>query len=381
MIYLDNAATTYPKPPIVLNTISASLKKYGANPGRSGHDMSMSAAEEIYNCRKTCAEFFNAPGPECVIFTSNCTHATNMVIKGLLKPGDHVVLSCLEHNAVSRPVHALEKNGVTYTKALVYPYDNDQTVNSFREAICEDTKLVVCMHASNVLGLRLPIERICALAHQYNIFTMIDAAQTAGVLDIDVQDIGIDFLCASGHKSLYGPMGTGVLITDEGSLLSPFIEGGTGTDSLSLNQPETMPEHLESGTPNMPGICGLQAGIRFIQKLTLPKILAHEHKLICKLYDRLSLMPNIKLYTKAPDVRFNVPLLSFNVDGKHSEEVSSFLNSHGVAVRAGLHCAAFAHSFLDTTNVGTVRVCPSIFTREKEIDMFIQLIKLLNKTV
>lgn len=379
MIYLDNAATTYPKPPIVLNAISTALKKYGANPGRSGHYMSMSAAEEIYNCRKTCANFFNAPGPECVIFTLNCTHATNIVIKGLLKPGDHVVLSCLEHNAVSRPVHALKEKGIDYTKALIYPYDNDQTVNSFREAFQENTKLVICMHASNVLGLRLPIERICALAHQYNIFTMIDAAQTAGVLDIDVRDIGIDFLCTSGHKSLYGPMGTGLLITDKGHLLSSFIEGGTGTDSLSLTQPDSMPEHLESGTSNMPGICGLQAGIKFIQKLTLSKILAHEHKLICKLYDKLSMMSHVKLYTKCPDTRFNVPLLSFNVTGKHSEEVSSFLNSHNIAVRSGLHCAAFAHSFLNTTNVGTVRVCPSVFTREKEIDMFVHLIKNIEK--
>ena len=324
MIYFDNAATTYPKPDIVKRSMMLAMRKYGANPGRSGHKMSMKAAKEVYDCRKACAKFFNASGPECVVFTLNCTHATNIVLKGILKPGDHVVISCLEHNAVTRPINTLELKGVTCTKATVYPYDNDKTVDAFRKSFTEKTRLVVCMHASNVLGIRLPVERICALAHQYNIFTMIDAAQTAGVLDIDMKDFGIDYLCTSGQ-------------------LSSLIEGGTGTDSLSPLQPSGMPEHLESGTPNMQGIVGLHAGIKFVSQMTIKRIFDHEFKLILRAYDGLSKMPHVILYTQRPEKEYSVPLLSFNVKGIHSEEVASFLNSNGCFTRAGFHCSGLAH--------------------------------------
>lgn len=212
MIYLDNAATTYPKPASVQNTVQIALKKYGANPGRAGHAMSLAAAEEIYRCRTAAADFFKAPGPECVAFTLNCTHAMNYVLKGLLKPGDHVVTSSLEHNAVMRPLQKLSENGVMFTVAKVFPGDNDATLNAFRNAIRENTKLIVCTHASNVWGIRLPVERIAALGHLYNIPIVVDCAQSAGVLPIDMAESGFDYLCVAGHKGLYGPMGTGMLV-------------------------------------------------------------------------------------------------------------------------------------------------------------------------
>ncbi len=384
MIYLDNAATTYPKPLAVKNAVSLSLKKYGANPGRSGHKMSMDAAEEIYRCRLAVSNFFNAGGAENVMFTLNCTQATNTVIKGLIKQGEHIVVSCLEHNAVMRPIQTLanEKN-VSYTEAKVYYQDNDKTLDSFRNAINEKTKLIVCIHASNVWGIRLPIERIAALGHQYNIPIMVDAAQSAGVLPIDVENDNIDYLCVAGHKGLYGPMGTGLLITKHGDKLKTLIEGGTGTNSISFEQPTVSPDKFESGTPNMPGISGLRAGIEFVNNKKIENIFKHEMKLITYLYDRLSLIEGVKLYTPRPTINYSVPLISFNIEGMLSEEVSYELNKNNIQVRAGLHCAAPAHKTFNTLETGAVRVCPSIFTTMREIDFLIlnikKIIKLSNK--
>lgn len=371
MIYLDNAATTFPKPMQVNRAIDTALKKYGANPGRSGHKMSMDAAEEIYRCRSALAELVHAPGEECVVFTMNCTEACNIVLKGLLKPEDHVVVSCLEHNAVMRPLKALMNRGITCTEAQIYPGDNDATVNAFRNAINAKTRLIVCMHASNVWGIRMPVERIAALGHEYGIPIMVDAAQSAGVLPIDLQDSGIDYLCLAGHKSLYGPMGTGALVTAQGAGLQTFIEGGTGTSSISFEQPETMPDRFESGTPNMPGIAGLRAGVEFVKWKKPEVIFRHESNLVLHLYDNLSSMEGVKLYMPRPDPRFFVPLLSFNLTGKSSEEVGQMLNQYGIAVRAGLHCAPTAHKVCGTLESGAVRVCPSAFTRREEIDQFI----------
>lgn len=367
MIYLDNAATTYPKPREVQNAMSDALRRYGANPGRAGHNMAMAASEEIFRCRTEAAEFFNAPGPECVAFTLNCTHALNYVIKGLLRPGDHVVISCLEHNAVVRPLHALKVFGVTYTEARVIPGDNDGTVNSFREALRPNTKLVVCSHASNVWGIRMPVERIAALVHQYDIPIAVDCAQTAGLLPIDMQGSGIDYLCVAGHKGLYGPMGTGMLITANGSSLSTVIEGGTGTDSINPQQPSDMPERMESGTQNMPGIAGLRAGIGFVHGRGTVKILAHETSLLRSLYRELASMDGVELYTPMPDPEYYVPVLAFNIRGMRSETVGRELNGLGVAVRAGLHCAPAAHRFMGTLETGAVRICPSVFSTAQDM--------------
>ena len=380
MIYLDNAATTFPKPQQVTNAVSYALKNYGANPGRSGHSMSIAGAEEIYHCRSDAADLFHAPGPECVVFTLNCTHATNMVLKGLLKPGDHVVTSCLEHNAVMRPLQAMSADGITFTAAQVYPEDNDATVNSFRQALQANTKLIICMQASNVWGIRLPVERIAALGKEYGIPIAIDCAQSAGVIPIDMQDSGFDYLCIAGHKGLYGPMGTGMLITANGPQLSTIIEGGTGTGSVSYTQPETMPDRFESGTPNVSGIAGLRAGMQFVKNRGISTIFNHELMLTQALYDRLSGMKGVILYTARPTTLYYVPVLSFNVEGKDSEQVCKKLNEFGIAVRAGLHCSPAAHTFMGTLRQGAVRVCPSAFSNMNEIQAFVlALMKILVK--
>lgn len=374
MIYLDNAATTYPKPEPVRRAVAAALQQYGANPGRAGHDMSMAAAEEIYRCRTAAAEFFRAPGPECVAFTLNCTHALNYVLKGLLKPGDHAVTSCLEHNAVARPLYALSKGGVEVTEARVFPGDNDATVDSFRRAIRPNTRLIVCTHASNVWGIRLPVERIAALGHEYRIPIAVDCAQSAGVLPVDMADSGIDYLCIAGHKGLYGPMGTGLLITAQGGGLATLVEGGTGTNSAEPEQPLSMPDRMESGTQNMPGIAGLRAGIEFVRSHGADRIFRHEIGLVQELYRRLAAMKSIRLYTEEPDPRYFAPVLSFNVGDLPSEEVGRKLNGYGIAVRAGLHCAPAAHRFCGTLRQGAVRICPSVFTRREEIGRLVQVL-------
>lgn len=379
MIYLDNAATTYPKPMMVTNAVDMAMRKYSANPGRSGHNMSMASAKEVYNCRKTAAELFSVESAENIIFTLNCTQSVNIVLKGLLKEGDHVVLSCLEHNAVLRPLNKLKNKGVTITQAVVYPADNDKTLNSFRNAINSKTRLIVCMHASNVWGIRLPVERITALAHQYSIPVLVDAAQSAGVFPINFEDSGIDYLCLAGHKGLYGPMGTGMLITKHGESLDTLIEGGTGTNSISPEQPDFMPDRFESGTPNMSGIVGLRAGMEFVIKKKPKNILLHESKLINYFYDKISTLPKVKLYMPKPDPEFFAPLLSFNIEGKQSEEVASILNKYNIAVRAGLHCSPDAHEFMGTLDSGAVRVCPSVFSKKSDIDSLIVVMKKIIK--
>lgn len=370
MIYLDNAATTFPKPPQVITAMASAQRTKGANPGRSGHKLSMEAAQELFSCRTAAAELFEAPGPECVAFTLNCTMALNMVIKGVLKPGDHVVTSNLEHNAVMRPLQALAPQNITFTQAKVVPGNNDATLANFRSAIKPNTALIVCTHASNVWGIRVPVERIAALGREYGIPTAVDCAQSAGVLPVNMKESGIDYLCMAGHKGLYGPMGTGLLIAAAGALPHSIIEGGTGTSSESFLQPDLMPEQAESGTPNLPGIAGLRQGIEFVRKKSTETIFAHEMKLVQALYDKLALMPQVRLYTERPSEKYFVPVLSFNVDGVTSEQAARHLDSAGVAVRPGLHCAPAAHQTMGTLQQGAVRVSPSAFNNLNEINRF-----------
>lgn len=377
MIYLDNAATTFPKPITVHKAISGALTKFGANPGRSGHKMSVISGNEILSCREEIAELFNVKKPENVTFTLNCTYAINMVLKGLLKRGDHVVVSNLEHNAVMRPLKKMEDIEVTYTTAEVFIGDNERTLNSFRTAINERTKLIICMHASNVWGIRLPIERISALAKIYGIPILVDAAQTAGVLPIDVQRDNIDFLCIAGHKGLYGPMGTGILITNSAEKLDTIIEGGTGTNSMRLCHPDEMPQKFEIGTPNTIGISGLKAGVKFVKTRKPQNILEHELSLITRLYDKLKNMNGALLYTPRPNGNYFVPVLSFNLKGYGSTEVGEILDKNSIEVRPGLHCSPLAHEFFGTAEIGgTVRISPSVFNTKTEID---KLVCVLNK--
>ena len=371
MIYLDNAATTFPKPPQVTSAVQQAILRYGAKPGRAGHKMSLETAQEVFRAREEAAALFGAPGPEDVSFVLNCTQALNMVIKGTVKPGTHVVTSCLEHNAVMRPLETLRQKGIiTYTEAQVVPGDNDATLDAFRKAMQDNTCLCVCTHASNVWGIRLPVERIAALCHAYKVPICVDCAQSAGVVPISMAENGIDYLCAPGHKGLYGPMGTGLLLAQDGSKLDTIIEGGTGTASESLAQPDGTPERFESGTINVPGVIGLRAGIAFVRSKTTQQIYRHESELVCGLYDKLKASGKVTLYTPRPEPPYFVPLLSFNLPGKGCEEVAAALDRQGFAVRAGLHCAPRAHDFYGTLNCGTVRICPSAFTNRSQIDAF-----------
>lgn len=375
MIYLDNSATTYPKPKKVQNAMMNSMINFGANPGRSGHKMSMNAGNEVLNTRKAVQKFFNAEKPENVVFTLNCTLAINMILKGILKAGDHVVISALEHNAVMRPLNKLTHLGIKYTVAQVFPNDNDRTVESFRMAINAKTALICCNHASNVWGIKLPVGRIAALAKIYNIPILVDAAQSAGLVPIDVQKMGIDYLCTAGHKGLYGPMGTGILIAGNVDKISTIIEGGTGTNSMLLCQPEKMPQKFESGTPNTSGICALKSAIEFVNFRKIENIFDHEIRLITYLYEELKKIKNIILYAPRPNPEHFVPVLSFNIKGKISDVVGTILDSYGIEVRTGLHCAPMAHKFYGTEKIGAVRVSPSVFTTKNEIDKLIYVLK------
>ncbi len=382
VIYLDNSATTYPKPMRVTKAVEYALKKYGANPGRSGHTMSRESGLEIDKCRKLTANFFGAHDVKDVAFTLNCTQALNIVIKGFLKPGDHVVTSCMEHNAVMRPLRKLEKmNIITFTTVNVYPEEPEKTVDAFRKAINSDTALIICTHASNVWGVRMPIERIAALAKVYEIPILVDSAQSAGVLPINVSELGIDYLCAAGHKGLYGPMGTGILVTHSGDKLDTIIEGGTGTNSMTFCQPKEMPQKFESGTPNMAGISGLGAGIEFVKSKGVSNIFKHEMDLLTYLYDRLKDIRSVELYMPRPKCENFVPVLSFNIRGYISDEVGKILDSQGIEVRTGLHCAPAAHEYLGTLERGAVRVSPSVFNTKYEINKFIDSVRSIKARV
>ncbi|WP_312643679.1 aminotransferase class V-fold PLP-dependent enzyme [Hydrogenoanaerobacterium sp.] len=379
MIYLDNAATTYPKPPQLLRAFTEYLNFYGANPGRSGHTMSLETAKQVYKTREAVSELFGAKSPEDVIFTQNCTHSINLVLKGLLKWGDHVIISDLEHNSILRPIHKLWlQNGVQYSVAEVVEGDYDATVENFQKCIRPNTKLIACTHGSNVFGIKLPIAQLAKLAHQNGALLLADCAQTAGVEDIDVLKMGIDFLAAPGHKSLYGPTGTGVLVIgNEDVTLDTLTEGGTGSNSLNYEQPDFLPDQLESGTVNTAGIIALEAGIADIKRKGIANICAQELLLAQTLYDAMAAMPQVKLYTKRPTEHYHLPVLSFTLGGEHSEETAKRLSEHGVATRGGFHCSPLAHKKMGTTETGTVRVSLGMYNGIEDVRKFLTILKLL----
>lgn len=367
MIYWDNAATTYPKPAAVQQAVAEALQQYGANPGRGGHAMSLATSEQLYRCREAAAAFFGLSDPTGVIFTPNCTAGLNLVIRGLLADGGRVVISDLEHNAVWRPVHGLSPRFPRYDVAA-WDADEEVLVENFRRAIRADTRLIVCTHASNVFGVTFPVRRLAELAHRYGLLLCVDAAQSAGVLPIHMEEDGIDYLCVATHKGLYAPMGTGLLLCRERERISPLLRGGTGSYSRLPEQPHELPDRLESGTPNTPGLCGLLAGLEFVRAQGRERIYRHELGLLQQLYDRLRELPGIRLYTPRPAVGRSAPVLSLNVEGVPSEQVGEALAAAQIAVRAGLHCAPLAHTRFGTLPDGTVRLAPSAFSTANEVE-------------
>jgi cysteine desulfurase family protein len=365
MVYLDNAATTFPKPAAVNRAVYKFMTDKAANPGRSGHALSMASAQEVYLCREAAAELFHAPGPECVAFTLNATHAINLALKGSVK-GGHVVTSCLEHNAVMRPLVAMAKSGVTYDAAQVDLYNDSVTAANFERLIKPETVMVACTHASNLCGRVLPIKRLGELCKSHGIVFLVDASQTAGLLPIDMQDSNIDFLCMPGHKGLYGPMGTGMLIAARGEELDTLIEGGTGSNSSRLEQPDFMPDRLESGTVNAPGIAGLRAGIRFVASHTVEEVYKSEIRLAQLLFDRLGEIKNVRLYTPRPDAGY-VPVIGFNIGTLSSVDAVTRLDRAGFALRGGLHCTLAAHTFFGTLEQGMIRASIGAFNTVDDI--------------
>ncbi len=367
MIYMDNAATTWPKPRVVKEAVITSLEKFGANPGRGGHSMAISTAEQVYTCREAVANFFGLTDPAGVIFMPNCTAAINTVINGVVGSDGRVLISSLEHNAVRRPLHALSPRYPRYDVAQ-WSTDEDETVENFRRAITPQTRLLLCTHASNVFGVTLPIRRLADLAHKNGLLFCLDAAQTAGVLPIDMEECDIDYLCVAAHKGLYAPMGIGLLLCREQNAVSPLLFGGTGSQSLLPEQPRELPERLESGTPYMVGISGLLAGIRFVESVGRDKIYAHEIFALQRIYDTAREIATVKLYTRRPECGRNAPVLSLNIEGYTSEQLAEKLNKLGIAVRAGLHCAPLAHKHFGTLPDGTVRFSPSAFTSHADVE-------------
>ncbi len=376
MIYLDNAATSWPKPPEVLKAMTDALEISGGNPGRSGHRLSIAAARVIYDSREEVARYFGIDNPLRVIFTSNATHAINLVLKGILKPGDRVVTSSMEHNAVMRPLRILEKKGVRLVTVRC-AYDGSLDVKDVKKAVDANTRLIVMTHASNIAGTILPVAEIASLAHEAGALILVDAAQTAGALPINMVETGIDLMAFTGHKELQGPPGIGGLVISENmdyKKMEPLIHGGTGSRSDSEEQPDDLPDRFESGTANLAGIAGLGAGLRYIKAITIEEIRAHMKKLAQALFEGLSSIPKLKLYgTLNPDK--SVAIVSFTINGMHVSEIGLRLDEeYGILSRVGLHCAPSAHKTLGTFPEGTVRLSPGLFTSMDDIQSTIKAI-------
>lgn len=374
MIYLDNAATSFHKPREVVLAVKNAMEHYSANPGRSGHRLSMNTAEQVFKARERLNAFFNGFGSEYVSFTSNCTEALNTAIKGVVKKGDHIIISCFEHNSVARPVYKLYLQGIAEYSVFDVSDDEEETVESFVDSFRSNTRLCVVTAVSNVFGKILPLERLAAEAHKRGVLFFVDGAQGAGVIPLDMQKQGIDCLCVPGHKGLLGPMGTGALLHNNLDF-ETVIEGGTGTASFSLSQPSQYPERLESGTLNVPGIIGLSAGIGYLTRTKLESIYNVESDLAKTAFDGLKRIKGVTLYEDFYDRKKHAPVVSFNVNGLHSEETASLLNNGGIAVRGGFHCSGLAHNHMGTSKTGTVRISPSFFNTKKDINNLLNLVE------
>jgi cysteine desulfurase family protein len=379
MIYLDNAATSWPKPEIVYQTMDKFLRERGGNPGHGSHSLAMAAKQTIDDTRAHVARFIKAPDRNRVVFTLNCTESINLGLKGLLKPGDHVIISSLEHNAVMRPLVKLARQGVRITRVPVSPRTGVTDAADIEAAVTNDTRMIVMIHASNVNGVIQPITEYGRIARKHNLILMVDAAQSAGHLPIDVQADNIDLLAFSAHKGPLGPPGVGTLYLSTKVNPETLTEGGTGSNSESEIQPETLPYKYESGTLNSLGIAGLGAGLQFIFNEGLEKIHDHEMKLVQTLSKGLAMIPGVTLYS-AQDGTPQAPVISINIEGYQPGDVGAILDqSFDIKVRTGLHCAPSAHRSLGTLSSeikeppkigaqGTIRLSPGYFNTVEEIE-------------
>jgi cysteine desulfurase family protein len=378
MIYLDNAATSFPKPEPVYQALDRFARSSLANPGRAGHKMALAAERALDDGRHLLNQLFHGETPDRFIFTMNCTDGLNMAFKGVLAEGDHVITTDLEHNSVSRPLRAMELAGriaLTRVKA-----DGGGTIDpvAIRNAITPRTRLIALTHASNVLGTVQPVGEVGKIAREKNLLFLVDAAQTAGVIPIDVQAECIDLLAFPGHKGLFGPTGTGALYVGPRTAVRPWREGGTGGDSSSETQPKEFPYFLEGGTPNVLGVAGLAAGVKYVVDEGLEKIHSHEVKLIERLWRRLDELGGFEIFGHRDPAK-RVGTLSFRSEALPAAELGGILDqAFDIAIRPGLHCAPYIHRSIGTFPEGAVRVSPGPFNTEADID---QLAKALGEIV
>jgi cysteine desulfurase/selenocysteine lyase len=377
MIYLDHAATSWPKPREVIDAMADFLERAGGNPGRAGHRLSIEAGRIVYNARDILAEFFNASDPLRIIFTANATQAINLCLYGILKPGDHVITSSIEHNAVMRPLRDLESRGINLS---VIPCHQDGSIDpaDIVHAMRPSTRIIAVTHASNVTGTILPIEEIADAAHQSGALLLVDAAQTAGVLPIDVQAMKIDLLAFTGHKGLQGPQGTGGLVIGDRvriDMMQPLWRGGTGSRSEFEIQPEDLPDKYESGTMNGPGIAGLGAGVQYVMKRGVNAIRAQEIELAQQLVEGIQSIDGMTVYGPA-DRSQSTSIVSFTAAGHRVSEIGLRLDEEfGILSRVGLHCAPAAHRTIGTFPEGTVRLALGLHTTREEITSVIEAVK------
>ncbi|MDY6968145.1 MAG: aminotransferase class V-fold PLP-dependent enzyme [Spirochaetota bacterium] len=378
MIYLDNAATSWPKPELHSNLMENFLKLGCANPGRSGHSMSVETARKIYLVRDSISELIGSPDPLQIALTCNATYAINIALFSLFKTGDHVITSSMEHNSVMRPLNALNRHGIEYSVAQCSS-NGDLDPSDIRKAIKKNTKAIVITHASNILGTIMPIMEISQIAHDMNLKLIVDGAQSAGAVPVDVTDMGIDIFCFSGHKSLYGPQGTGGLFIRKGleAEMTPLIFGGTGSNSEREEQPDSMPDKFESGTPNSPGIIALGAGIEFIEKTGITTIFKKERDLTQIFINGLRNIEGVIIYGNENNIE-RAPVISITIKDMSPSEVSQILDEEfNIMTRPGLHCAPTAHKTIGTFPEGTVRFGIGYFNTEEDISETLKAIEII----
>jgi len=380
MIYLDNAATSYPKPANVIDAQLRCMQSECGNAGRGAHVLAMRAAERIFECRCELASFFGAADPSNVIFTPNTTTALNFAIKGLLREGDHVLISDLEHNAVFRPIYKLAREGKIQYDVFSTGVNDPETTE---KRLCEEieshirpeTRMLICSHASNICSYALPLAAIGRLCRAYGILFVVDAAQSAGHLPIHVESMGIDALCAPGHKGLLGPQGSGFLLLGKGVVADTLIEGGSGYNSLEGDMPQDAPERYEAGTLATPAIAGLCAGVRTVKRIGQERISRHLREWNTALQEELRHVPRVTVY--APHCQGAI--LLFNLNAVPADHVGHELDKLGFCVRTGYHCAALGHATLKTPNGGAVRVSPGFGNTRRQVDMLIHAIERIER--
>ena len=369
MIYFDSAATTFQKPRAVADAMLAALATM-SSPGRGGYPAAMAAADAAFDCRTELAKLYHAESPEQVVFTMNATHGLNIAIKSLVPPGGRAVISGYEHNAVTRPLAAL---GAQVSVAAAPLFRPEAVTAAFDRLIVPGTDAVICSHVSNVFGFVQPVEAVAAICRQRGVPFIIDASQSAGMLPLDMAALGAAFIAMPGHKGLYGPQGTGVLLCGKDVPVRTLLEGGTGSLSMQQEMPDFLPDRLEAGTHNMPGIAGLLAGVRFVRQLGPENICREERLLAHQAAEGLRRVPRLTVHA-LPDLAAQAGVLSIIPEQMDAEALGAALAERGIAVRAGLHCAPLAHRTAGTLNTGTVRLSFSHWNTREEVDRLLEAV-------